>query len=286
MKKSFLKKILFLALMLFIICSCSIKKDDLEGATIYTTVYPIKYITNYLYGPYSTINSIYPKDCDLNSFKLTKKQIEYYADSNLFIYNGLTNEKEIAKSLINKNKDLLIIDVSYGLNVDNDSEELWLSPKNYLMLAKNIKDNLTNYLTSKYIIEQVDNNYSDFEEKISLMDANLRSIAAQADDKNTIVTNSSTLNFLKDYGFNVISLQDEDNLKEIRLNNIKNKFKSGKYKYILCIDKEINNDVITELVDNYKAQTVIVDSLTLSLDEDDYFNIMNKFIENIKTVLS
>ena len=286
MKKSFLKKILFLALMLFIICSCSIKKDDLEGATIYTTVYPIKYITNYLYGPYSTINSIYPKDCDLNSFKLTKKQIEYYADSNLFIYNGLTNEKEIAKSLINKNKDLLIIDVSYGLNVDNDSEELWLSPKNYLMLAKNIKDNLTNYLTSKYIIEQVNNNYSDFEEKISLMDANLRSIAAQADDKNTIVTNSSTLNFLKDYGFNVISLQDEDNLKEIRLNNIKNKFKSGKYKYILCIDKEINNDVITELVDNYKAQTIIVDSLTLSLDEDDYFNIMNKFIENIKTVLS
>ena len=286
MKKSFLKKILFLALMLFIICSCSIKKDDLEGATIYTTVYPIKYITNYLYGPYSTINSIYPKDCDLNSFKLKKKQIEYYADSNLFIYNGLTNEKEIAKSLINKNKDLLIIDVSYGLNVDNDSEELWLSPKNYLMLAKNIKDNLTNYLTSKYIIEQVDNNYSDFEEKISLMDANLRSIATQADDKNTIVTNSSTLNFLKDYGFNVISLQDEDNLKEIRLNNIKNKFKSGKYKYILCIDKEINNDVITDLVDNYKAQTIIVDSLTLSLDEDDYFNIMNKFIENIKTVLS
>lgn len=286
MKKSFLKKILIFALMVFITCSCSIKKDDLEGATIYTTVYPIKYITNYLYGSYSTINSIYPKDCDLNSFKLTKKQIEYYANSNLFIYNGLTNEKEIAKTLLNKNKDLLIIDVSYGLNVDNDSEELWLSPKNYLMLAKNIKDNLTNYLTSKYIIEQVNNNYSDFEEKISLMDANLRSIAAQSGDKNTIVTNSSTLNFLKDYGFNVISLQDEENLKEIRLNNIKNKFKSGKYKYILSIDKEINNDVITELVNNYKAQTIIVDSLTLSLDEDDYFNIMNNFIENIKTVLS
>lgn len=286
MKKSFFKKILIFALMVFITCSCSIKKDDLEGATIYTTVYPIKYITNYLYGSYSTINSIYPKDCDLNSFKLTKKQIEYYANSNLFIYNGLTNEKEIAKTLLNKNKDLLIIDVSYGLNVDNDSEELWLSPKNYLMLAKNIKDNLTNYLTSKYIIEQVNNNYSDFEEKISLMDANLRSIAAQSGDKNTIVTNSSTLNFLKDYGFNVISLQDEENLKEIRLNNIKNKFKSGKYKYILSIDKEINNDVITELVNNYKAQTIIVDSLTLSLDEDDYFNIMNNFIENIKTVLS
>ncbi|MGN1379566.1 MAG: metal ABC transporter substrate-binding protein [Bacilli bacterium] len=286
MKKGFLKKILMFSIMILITCSCSIQKDDLEGATIYTTVYPIKYITNYLYGSYSTINSIYPKDCDLNTFNLTDKQIEYYAKSDLFIYNGLTNEKETAKTLLNKNKDLLIIDVSYGLNVDNSSEELWLSPKNYLMLSKNIRDNLTNYLTSKYIIEEVNNNYSDFEEKISLIDVNLRSIASSAGEKNNIITSSNTLNFLNDYGFNVISLQDEENLKEIRLNNIKNKFKSNKYKYILCLDTDINNDIVTELVNNYNAKTIIVDSLTLSLDDDDYFNIMNEFIENIKSALS
>lgn len=286
MKKSFLKNILIFSLIILITCSCTIQKDDLEGATIYTTVYPIKYVTNYLYGAYSTIDSIYPKDCDLSTFKLTDKQIDYYAKSDLFIYNGLTNEKETAKTLINKNKDLLIIDVSYGLNVDNSYEELWLSPKNYLMLSKNIKENLTNYLTSKYIIEEVNNNYSDFEEKISLIDVNLRTIASNANEKNNIITSSNTLNFLNDYGFNVISLQDEENLKEIRLNNIKNKFKSSKYKYILCLDTDINNEIVTELVNNYNAKTIIVDSLTLSLDDDDYFNIMNQFVENIKSALS
>ena len=33
-------------LICLIITSCSIKTDDLEGATVYTTVYPINYLTN------------------------------------------------------------------------------------------------------------------------------------------------------------------------------------------------------------------------------------------------
>ena len=216
MKLKLFKTFCLLTLFTLILSSCSIKKDDLEGATIYTTVYPVNYLVKYLYNDYGEISSIYPKDCDLNTYKLTGKQITNYANANLFVYNGLTKEKEIAKTLLNKNKNLLIIDVSYGLSYENDPAELWLSPKNYLMLAKNIKENLTNYLTSKYIIEEVNKNYADFEEKISLMDANLRSIAneAQSNGKYTIVASSKVFNFLKSYGFDVISLDDADNLKE------------------------------------------------------------------------
>ena len=221
MKLKLFKTFCLLTLFTLILSSCSIKKDDLEGATIYTTVYPVNYLVKYLYNDYGEISSIYPKDCDLNTYKLTGKQITNYANANLFVYNGLTKEKEIAKTLLNKNKNLLIIDVSYGLSYENDPAELWLSPKNYLMLAKNIKENLTNYLTSKYIIEEVNKNYADFEEKISLMDANLRSIAneAQSNGKYTIVASSKVFNFLKSYGFDVISLDDADNLKENKYNN-------------------------------------------------------------------
>ena len=105
MKKNVLKMGFLFAIFVFILCSCSIQKDDLEGANIYTTVYPINYLTKYLYGSYSNINSIYPKDCDLNTFKLTSKQVKNYSEADLFIYNGLTKEKEIAKTLYNKNKN-------------------------------------------------------------------------------------------------------------------------------------------------------------------------------------
>lgn len=288
MKNKFIKLGVLLFICSIMLCSCKLQKDDLENANIYTTVYPITYLTNYLYKDYSTVQSIYPNDCDLYTFKLTSKQIKNYSEGDLFIYNGLSNEKEIAKTLLNKNKQLLIIDVSYGLSLNNDVTELWLSPKNYLMLAKNIKENLSNYLTSKYIIEQVNKNYNDFEEKISLMDANLRNIGLNAknENKNTIVVNSNAFKFLESYGFNVISLEDEENQKENKLNSIKNKFLSKKYTNILCLDTKENDDIVNNLVNNYKAKLTVISSLTLSKENEDYFSTMTSFIENIKNVAS
>lgn len=287
-----MKKIsyLFITLCLVIVfftSSCSFKTDDLEGAKIYTTVYPINYLTQYLYSDYGTISSIYPVVYDIETYSLTKKQIKEYAKGDLFIYDGLTEEKEIAKNLINKNSNLLIIDVSSGLTLENNPIELWLSPNNYLMLAKNIKNNLQEYLTSKYIIDDIENNYNEFEEKISLMDASLYSIGKDAEerDKNIIVVSNSAFKYLEKYGFEVIALDDENNLKENKLNAIKTNFDNGKYKHILLADIDKENEIVKDLVDNYEAKTILVDTLTTSLTSD-YFEIMTSYIENIKTIVS
>ena len=279
------KILLFITGILIVLftSSCSIKKDDLENAVIYTTSYPINYLTKYLYNGYGEINSIYPKGCDIENYTLTSKQLNNYAKADLFIYNGLSKEKELAKKLINKNKKMLIIDVSYGLTLQNDISELWLSPNNYLMLAKNIKDNLIEYLTSKIIIEEIEKNYKDFEENISIMDALLHSYGSDAknNNKNIIITSNNTFKFLNNYGYNVISLQDNANLKDNKLNTIKSNFSSEKYKYILTLESDQNNDLIKELVDSYNAKLIIVDPLVVSL-EDNYFNIMTDLIENVK----
>ena len=144
-------------------------------------------------------------------------------------------------------------------------------------------DAFLNYKTS---IKCPNKNYADFEEKISLMDANLRSIAneAQSNGKYTIVASSKVFNFLKSYGFDVISLDDADNLKENKYNNIKSKFKNKKYTYILCTENDKENEKIKELVNN-NAKLIDVNLMTLSMD-DDYFSTMTSFIENVKTSLS
>ena len=287
MKKTIYGFLALSLLLIFFATSCSLKKDDLEGATIYTTVYPINFLVNYLYSDYGTISSIYPVESDYKTYELTEKQIKNYANAELFIYNGLTSEKEIAKTFINKNRDLLIIDVSYGLTLNNAPEELWLSPNNYLMLAKNIKDNLSEYLTSKIIIEKIDENYKNFQEKISIMDASLHTLGKSARESgdNVIVASSNMFKYLENYGFDVISLQDEANLKENKLETIKNNFKEQKYTYILVADTDANNEVVQDLITNYKAKSISVDTLTMTLTGD-YFDIMNKYIENIKTIVS
>ncbi len=279
-----LKKISILIIILgisFIMTGCSIKKDEIDGAQIYTTVYPVNYLVKELYGDNAEISSIYPADCDIDSYKLTTKQIKNYAKGDIFIYNGLTREKEIAKDLINENSDLYIMDVANGLKLNNDITELWLSPNNYLMLAKNIKDGLAEKVNNKLTIDNIEAKYKDFEERISLMDATLHSLGKTAKENNaTIVVANSTFKFLESYGFEVIALDEE--LKDTKIATIKSNFQNSKYKYILTLDTDEDTDLVKELVDKNKAEKIIVNSLTIS--NSDYFNEMNSFIENLKKI--
>ena len=280
------KKIILLMVLGIMVCGCSFNKDSLEDSTIYTTIYPIKYLTEFLYKDYSTVESIYPSGVDLDTYELTEKQIKNYSKGDLFIYNGLSNEKTITKNLINKNKNLLIIDVSYGLSYQNGLKELWMSPNNYLMLAKNIKDNLIEYLKTKIIIENVQKKYEELAEILSLKDAELRSISKEARIKgtNTLIVSDDVMKFLENYGFEVISLDDES-VSENSFTGIQSNFNKGTYKYIIVLDGN-NNDHVDRLVKNNKAQTINFNSMTI-LEEgntDDYLNNMQGLIDNIRNI--
>ena len=100
--------LLFITLIL-ILCSTGCKKDTMEDITIYTTTYPIEYITKKLYSDYSDISSIYPNEV----IELSDKLIKDYSYGNLFVYNGLSNEKveKVAKHIANKNSQSSIIEI-------------------------------------------------------------------------------------------------------------------------------------------------------------------------------
>lgn len=280
-KKKNLLKMFCLLLGLFSLTGC-FKRDDMEDISIVVSTYPIEYIVKSLYGAYSNIDSIYPSGVDVNNYELTDKQINDYSKNTLFVYNGLSDEKNIARSFLNQNRNMKIIDVSYGLNIEygKTSEELWLSPNNYLMLATTTKNNLSDFINSKYLIQMIDTNYKKLQEDLSLMDANLRSIGAAS--KKPVITTTNSLKYLENYDFTVISLEDSKNVTT----DLKNNFKNGTYT-TLFIKKGETSDTITDLVDNYKAKKVEVNMMnTLDSNErnnsDDYLSIMNEYLRNLR----
>ena len=286
MKKIYLLLVIPMLCFLLSGCEFSFNKDSLEDSTIYTTIYPIKYLTEFLYKDYATIESIYPSGVNLDTYELTEKQIKNYSKSDLFIYNGLSNEKTITKNLINKNKNLLIIDVSYGLSYQNGLKELWMSPNNYLMLAKNIKDNLIEYLKTKIIIENVQKKYDELAEILSLKDAELRSISKEARVKgtNTLIVSDDVMKFLENYGFEVISLDDES-ISENSFTGVQSNFSKGTYKYVIVLDGN-HNDRVERLINKNKAKVIEFNSMTI-LEEgntDDYLNNMQRLIDNIRNI--
>ncbi len=278
MKK--IKIVIVLISILIFLSGCNNKKSD--GLKVLTTVYPIGFLTEQIYGD-GLVLSIYPDGADVNTYNLTNKQNKQYSKNDIFIYNGLSKEQEIARNLINSNRKLYIIDVAYGLKYNNGIEELWLSPNYYLMLAKTIKDNLQEFVSSKYAKDELEKKYNTLSEKLSVMDAELRTIAKSAKDlnKNTIVASSNMFKYLENYGFEVISLEDNANS-----NTIKNNFQNKNYKTIFIKDTDEKTEFISNLEKNGVKIITVKTMQTLTTEEkennDTYFTIMNEYMENIK----
>ena len=220
-------KILTIALLsVFLLTGC-FKRDNLDDITIYTTTYPIEYLTKYIYGYNSNVLSIYPKGTNPREYTLTDKKIKEYANSDMLIYNGETKEKNIAASFMNKNKHLKIIDVSKGLTVKRDEEELWLCPSNYLMLAQNIKNELLEYTSSTLLKQEINDNYDKLKLIISSYDAELK-VIAESSSNPTIVAANDVFKFLEKYGFKVLSIEENDLANPAELNEAKNNIKNKK----------------------------------------------------------
>lgn len=283
-----MKKIIIFLIVLCTLTGC-LKRDTMEGIEIYTTVYPLEYITNRLYGNNSTVRSIYPNGVNPFTYpSLTEKQLSDYSVASLYIFNGLTAEKDYVVPLFNHNKDLKIINASLSMKTSYGNEELWLDPSNFLQLTQNIRNGFEEYISNYYLLEEIKKNYEDLKLEVSKLDANLTVIGSNA-DFNTIVVTDDLFLFLKKYNINVISL-DKDSLTNKTLNDVKSLMGEEKISYIFAKKDEELSDEIKSLVDEYKVEVVYIHTLANLTNEEKengstYLTIMNENIEKLKNEL-
>lgn len=212
-----MKKIFILLLSIFLLTGCSVfKSDALEDIDVYTTTYPINYLVSSLYGEHSKVHSIYPAGVNFKEYTLSDKKINEYAKSSLFVFNSQDIEREYAIKMINENSNLKLIDTAFGMEYDYSIEELWLNPYNYLMMAKNIKDSLNEYLNNPYLIEKINENYNNLQYELSRLDAKYQEKLNNSKYQ-VIVTDNSLFKYLEKYNIEVISL--EENIITITLGN-------------------------------------------------------------------
>ena len=283
-----MKKIVIFLIVLFSLTGC-LKRDTMEGIDIYTTVYPLEYITNRLYGNNSNIKSIYPNGVDPFTYpNLTDKQLLDYSEASLYIFNGLSSEKDYVVPLFNNNKNLKIINASLSMKTSYGVEELWLDPSNFLQLTQNIRNGFEEYVSNYYLLEEIKENYESLKLDVSKLDANLTVIGTNADFDTIVVTDDLFL-FLKKYNINVISL-DKDTLNNKTLNDVKSLISDGKISYIFARKDEVLDDVVNSLVNDYDIEVSYIHTLSNLTTEElnngsTYLTIMNENIEKLKNEL-
>ena len=281
-----MKKIIIILSCLLLVTGC-LKSEDLDKANIYTTVYPIEYIVNELYGFNSEVKSIYPDGTNVNEYQLSNKKIKKYSKSDLLVYNGKTDEKKIAASFVNRNRKLKIIDVSEGISIKHSYQELWLNPTNYLMMAQNVKNGLNQQINGKQLKDTIIANYENLKVTISEFETTLK-LLSQNGKYNTLIVSKDYLKFLENYGFDVISLEETDDLNNDTINKAKSLITNKQNSFIFVTDEE--NTEYTETIQDVKnsgAEIKVLNTMTTLTSEqrdakDNYITLMKDNIELLK----
>lgn len=279
--------ILIMTLTLLSGCKLNIDTDSMKDIKVYTTIYPIRYLIDSLYGTNSTIYSIYPSGVEPKDFQISDKKLEEYSQADLFVFNSLDKERDYAVKMINKNKKLKIIDVSMGMTYDNDIAELWLNPYNYLMMAQNTKNGLLEYISNPYLITNdegtgVEDKYEALKYDLSRLDADIKETISLS-SYDTIVVDNDVFNFLSKYNLNVISLEEDDKLTDIRINEVKKLINEGKIKYIYSSKTETNN-TCKKLIEDYGVELVTFNTMEtvdggITNSNENYVTVMNNNLE-------
>ncbi len=286
MKKVFSFIILFISI--FMLTGC-FEEDSMEDIKIYTSLYPIEYVSERLYSDYSNISSFYPNDINPYSYKLTNKQLKDYSKSNLIIYNGLDKEKNYIVSMLNNNKNLKIIDASARIEYTYTMDEIWINPSNLLTIAQNVRNGLKEYIDSTYLKKEIDNNYENLKLEISTIDAEMKEMVQNASNK-TIIVSSNDFKFLEKYGFNVVSLDDSTITDKI-ISDTKKSIANKEVSYIFMKKDEKQNNTIVDIKKSYPTIEIInIDMLNnISTDDKnnkkDYITIMYENIDKFKKEL-
>lgn len=216
-----MRKILFLFTVVLLTSGClSLSRDQMTDIRIITGPYPIQYIVNYLYGDHAEVVSIYPIGTLYSEYQLNNNQINDFASADLFVFAGqLETERDYARAMLGINRHLRLIDASSKITATDEISVLWLNPANAIMMAQNIKNGLAQYISNPYLIREVEANFTSFQQTLTEIDAEL-TIMANNSQNRTLVFMDDSFMFLERYGFNVISLADNDNLTTRTINQV------------------------------------------------------------------
>ena len=283
-----LKKLCLLFIICLPLCGCNIETNNMKDIDIYTTTYPIKFLITSLYGDYSKTYSIYPNGVNIDEYKISKRKLEEYSKSDLFVFNSLDKDRTYAVKMINNNNKLKVIDVSTGMKYNSSVSELWLNPYNYLMMAENLKNGLHEYIRDPYLQKEITKNYESLSLEVSKIDADLTEAINNAKYK-TIVTDNDMFKFLEKYGLTVISLEENDNLSQNKIEEVKKLVDINAIKYVYSIKTE-SNATVTNLIKQKNLKLITINDLhsidgKINNTNDNYLTVMKNNINLIKTEL-
>lgn len=203
---------------------------------VYTTIYPLYYLAKEIGGNKVTVTNIIPAGVSVHEWEPSTRDIAQLSKADLIIYLGLGLDEWIKKT---QSSDVKAIYREASQNIDLIKDgtainpHVWLSPKNALIMAANVKDTLIN-------MDQADSayfekNYQSLKQRLSQLDQDYSATLSNTPRKAFVAYHKAFSYLARDYGLEeitVIGLDDEQEPSPAQISRVIEYCKTNGIKYI------------------------------------------------------
>lgn len=296
-----MKKRLIFIIVIFISIISGCENDVKEQKDlIYTSIYPIQFLTEQIVGNEVAVKSIIPPGVDAHSFELSSKEMTDIAKGEAFIFLGAGMEsfaEATADALNSQNITLVEIGKHEELFMKNESDDhhhgheddehdhgdldphIWLDPLRMIDIGKLITAELSALHPNNQ--KQYEENMNNLEKELTALDEQFVDVLSKKEDKHVLV-NHAAFGYWEDrYGIKQIAisgLSSSDEPSQKDLAKITKLAEEKQLKYVLY-DQTGSNRVAKIVQEHLGAEERVLHNLEVLTDEDinhkdDYFSLM------------
>lgn len=292
--------VVFSFISCFFLTSCQTnvpsKINDNDKLIIYTSIYPLQFLTESIANEMATVTSIYPPGVDAHTYEPTLKEMTSIAKSDVFIYLGEQMEsfsEKVAEAL--SSQPIYLIELSkyeqlFSTNRHNDIDpHIWLDPLRMIEMGKVIKNELIQ-LKPEYK-DKFENNYENLVNELTMLDDEFM-MTLQPKKNKVIVVSHAAYNYWEErYGIKQISVSgiistDEPSQKE--LVKLVKEIRQTDLNYII-FDQTGEHRLSTIIQQHTNIEKRTIHDLEVLTEEDikdgeNYFTLMRKNLQTIDEI--
>lgn len=293
-----IQTILLALLCIFIISGCESSPNDNHNndeMIIYTTIYPIQFITERLAGEFADVRTVYPPGVDAHTYEATTKDMIDMSYSSAFIYLGAGMEsfaEHTADALKSSDAELIEVGKHEQLFISSDEEHdhhghdhgdldphIWFDPLRMIDVAEILKDEMvTLFPEQAHVIEE---NYASLTDELIELDEQYTDLFYGKTTKKMVVSHAAYGYWEERYGVEQIAISGISATEEPSQKELAQLIERATEEQIefIFFEQNTSNKVASIVQDHMGAEPLYIHNLEVLMEEDidrgeDYFSIM------------
>lgn len=290
-------RLLFLLLLPLVIIGCDTHSSTNDSQiTIYTSIYPIQYITQEITGDEILVQSIYPPGVDAHTYEPSTRDLTSIANGEAFIYLGAGMEgfAETAVEAL-QSHDVTFIELGKNTALFHSTDDhdhhghdhgdydphIWLDPLRMITIAEMIQEELIKIKPNQQALYE--KNLHQLKEKLLQLDQDFKDTLLPKTDKHMIVAHAAYGYWEERYGIEQIAISGLSSGSEPSQKDLVEIVETAKNLNLTYIIFEQNSsDRVSSIIQDYiGAEALEIHNLETLTDQDiknheDYISLMKQ----------